>query len=321
MFINTYAKYNIDHFINMLLIEFIKKHYGDKRGNKASFIRDNNHILPQELTRWLNAELKVNLKTGEIYKPTSKHINIKNDIDTEIHKLEPDTIIKLKAYAENNKMNSDQLINYLLEEDIARNQLLHDANDKTDNDTNSPVQLISKIINEHFATLSEHSETFEFQAVIEELMNDLLKKKLLNLKVPQNNIAESQRLKIPRIAYYWYGAIVAKRIAMMFGAYKVYLWNEILHPESEVIFLGTPNNVVACHLICDRVCKLFKKIKTNYKKTQGGWGNKKDIEDEANRYMYQFAEGIISFDTAIYDEDSQMRLIEYSSDKYSYTMS
>lgn len=62
---------------NMLLIEYIEKNYGTKRGNKAAFLRDNSHILPQELNRWLKAELKVNDITGEIYKPTSKLINPK----------------------------------------------------------------------------------------------------------------------------------------------------------------------------------------------------------------------------------------------------
>lgn len=61
----------------MLLIDYINKNYGTERGNKAAFLRDNSHILAQELNRWLNAGLKINLETGEIYKPTSKMVNLK----------------------------------------------------------------------------------------------------------------------------------------------------------------------------------------------------------------------------------------------------
>lgn len=62
--------------VSMYLIDYIEDKYGNKRGNKAAFLSDNPHIIPQELSRWLKANLKVNLRTGEIYKPTSKGINL-----------------------------------------------------------------------------------------------------------------------------------------------------------------------------------------------------------------------------------------------------
>ena len=63
----------------MLLIEYIVKHYGDKRGNKAAFLRDNTNIRPQELTRMLNVGKRVDLQTGDIYKPSTEKIeNLKS---------------------------------------------------------------------------------------------------------------------------------------------------------------------------------------------------------------------------------------------------
>lgn len=281
---------------SMLLIDYIKNHYRDKRGNKANFLRDNPDILPQELNRWINAALKVNLETGEIYKPTSKKINLKKKaVDTTMSGLTPEVIIEF-------------------------NQILNDEENRVDNKINTPVQAISEVINRHFAVISYTSEIFEYQTVFEELMNELLEKKLINLRVSKNSIAESNRLYIPRTDYYWYGGVVADRVAKMLGSLEVYLWRETLITESEVIFLGTANNVVAGYFICERVCKLLKKMKSSYKKEQGAWGSKKDIECTANQYVYRFALGIIPPAIFIYDEDSQLRLIEYAHDHYSYAM-
>lgn len=60
----------------MILREFIEKRYGKERGNIKRFLEDNPHILAPELSRWLKTEYKVNLATGEIYKPVSKQINL-----------------------------------------------------------------------------------------------------------------------------------------------------------------------------------------------------------------------------------------------------
>ncbi|MFT7098270.1 MAG: hypothetical protein ACJAS6_000121 [Rickettsiales bacterium] len=307
----------------MLLIDYIKNNYGEKRGNKAKFLRDNPKILPQELNRWINAELKVNLKTGEIYKPTSKQINAHEKVAIEKENLSEDTLIKLKASAKNVNMDCDQFINYLLEDEIHRNQLLSDVegepnigNEKIE----TPIQAISEVINHYFSSLTHLSEDFEFQTALEELLTELLKKKLLNLKVPKNMIAESDRLKMSRKTYYWHGSVIAKNLAMMFGADDIYLWHPIYNPDSEIVFVGAPNNVVACYLICEKLCKIFKKIRSDYVNGQGAWGSKKDIEESANQYVHKFAKGIITFDVCIYDEDSQMRLIKYAGDKYSYAM-
>lgn len=60
----------------MTLVEYIETRYGKKRGATAAFLRDNPHILPQELTRW-KRQHKVHLTTGEIYKVVSKKVTIK----------------------------------------------------------------------------------------------------------------------------------------------------------------------------------------------------------------------------------------------------
>lgn len=65
--------------INMTLKDYIKTRYGTQRGSQADFLRDNPLILPQELTRWIKTH-SVNMQTGEIYKPSSKKIIIKEQI-------------------------------------------------------------------------------------------------------------------------------------------------------------------------------------------------------------------------------------------------
>lgn len=62
----------------MTVNEYIETRYGTYRGAKADFLRDNPHILPQELTRW--KDYSVHLDTGEIYKSTSKKITLKNTL-------------------------------------------------------------------------------------------------------------------------------------------------------------------------------------------------------------------------------------------------
>ena len=85
----------------MLLIEYIEQHYGKQRGNKTRFLRDNEEILPQELSRWLKAELKINIDTGEIYKPTSKSIAINRQaiVETSGHSVYSIWFRRFRAWA------------------------------------------------------------------------------------------------------------------------------------------------------------------------------------------------------------------------------
>lgn len=60
----------------MLLTDYIDSVYGTARGNRARFLKDNPDILPQELSRWLKAGLKIRPETGKIYKPVSRRVRI-----------------------------------------------------------------------------------------------------------------------------------------------------------------------------------------------------------------------------------------------------
>ncbi|WP_419236777.1 hypothetical protein ACN09D_25405 (plasmid) [Serratia fonticola] len=60
----------------MQLSDYIDSVYGTARGNRARFLKDNPDILPQELSRWLKAELKIRPETGEIYKPVSRRVRV-----------------------------------------------------------------------------------------------------------------------------------------------------------------------------------------------------------------------------------------------------
>lgn len=60
----------------MLLLDYIEMLYGRARGNKTRFLQDNPTILPQELSRWLKAGLKIRPETGEIYKPVSRRVTV-----------------------------------------------------------------------------------------------------------------------------------------------------------------------------------------------------------------------------------------------------
>jgi len=61
----------------MTLVEYIKTRYGTHRGATAEFLKDNKHILPQELSRW-KKKMNVHLETGELYKAASKRVILKN---------------------------------------------------------------------------------------------------------------------------------------------------------------------------------------------------------------------------------------------------
>lgn len=62
----------------MTLVEYIETRYGKHRGATAEFLKDNPHILPQELSRWKKT-MNVHLETGELYKPASKKVILKNN--------------------------------------------------------------------------------------------------------------------------------------------------------------------------------------------------------------------------------------------------
>jgi len=56
---------------------------------------------------------------------------------------------------------------------------------------------------------------------------------------------------------------------MIRGCYDVYLWNEMMRPESDVLFVGDARNVVTCYLICQQMCRLLTAVRLNWRKQQG----------------------------------------------------
>jgi hypothetical protein len=124
----------------------------------------------------------------------------------------PETIAKLEACAAQANMTADQWINYLLDHEIERTEILNyvKSGAGAGNDSDTPVQVIAEVINRYFSGLSNRSEIFEFRAVLQELMHELLEEQLVRVLVPEHMIAESKRLKIPRTDYYWFGGVVAK---------------------------------------------------------------------------------------------------------------
>jgi hypothetical protein len=72
----------------------------------------------------------------------------------------------------------------------------------------------------------------------------------------------------PRTAYYWYGGFVAKRVAMMLGCYDIYLWNEMMRPDSDVVFVGMRATWWPATSSASR-CRLLKAVRLNWRKQQG----------------------------------------------------
>ncbi len=60
----------------MLLIEYIESRYGKERGNKSKFIQDNPIFTPQDLSRCIRKQYRVNIQTGEVYPPTERKIKL-----------------------------------------------------------------------------------------------------------------------------------------------------------------------------------------------------------------------------------------------------
>lgn len=154
-----------------------------------------------------------------------------------------------------------------------------------------PEQQIAGVVSRHFASLSERSETEAWHLVLSALVSELAEADLLSFHT--GNVTESRRLNIPRTAYYWYGGFVAKRVAMMLGCYHVYLWNDMMHPESDVVFIGDARNVVACWFICQQMCRLLKTVRLSWRKLQGPWGSRAELDEESHQYAKRLAYSVL----------------------------
>ncbi|EDT8279609.1 hypothetical protein GZ08_004257 [Salmonella enterica subsp. enterica serovar Javiana] len=300
----------------MLLTDYIDSVYGTARGNRARFLKDNPDILPQELSRWLKAGLKIRPETGEIYKPVSRRVRIPSVVAAGAGVfLSDDLRERVASLAIAQNVTSETMLNALVE----REELCRKLSLQTESDAAVPEQQIAGIVSRYFSALSERSETGAWHRVLEVLVRELTESSLLSFHT--GNIAESRRLNIPRTAYYWYGGFVAKRVAMMLGCYDIYLWNEMMRPDSDVVFVGDARNVVVCYFICQQMCRLLKAVRLNWRKQQGAWGNRAELYEAAHRYTQQLAEGIM--DNGIFiggDEQNSYRLYDYAEKHYAWAM-
>lgn len=300
----------------MLLIEYIDSVYGAERGNRARFLKDNPDILPQELSRWLKAGLKIRPETGEIYKPVSRQVRVPSAVATRSGIFLSDTLReRVASLAVANNVTPDAMLDALVE----REELCRKLSLKRDSQTTVPEQQIAGIVSRYFSVLSEHSEIDAWHRTMEVLVRELTESDLLSFHT--GNIAESRRLNIPRNAYYWYGGFVAKRVAMMLGCYDIYLWNEMMRPESHVVFVGDARNVVACYFICQQMCRLLKVVRLKWRKQQGTWGSRAELDEAAHRYTQRLAEGIMENGIFIGgDEQNFYRLHHYAEKHYAWAM-
>lgn len=300
----------------MLLSDYIDRVYGSSRGNRARFLKDNPDILPQELSRWLKAGLKIRPETAEIYKPVSRRVRVPDVAAAEAGVFLSDNLRgRLTTLAAAQNVTPDAMLSALVEREELRRQL---APVPAGEDT-VPEQLIAGVVSRHFASLSEHSETEAWHLVLSALVSELAEADLLSFHT--GNVTESRRLNIPRTAYYWYGGFVAKRVAMMLGCYHVYLWNDMMHPESDVVFIGDARNVVACWFICQQMCRLLKAVRLNWRKLQGAWGSRAELDEESHQYAKRLAYSVL--DNGIFiggDEQRSHRLYRYAEKHYARAM-
>ncbi|EPI3562739.1 hypothetical protein ACS57A_003108, partial [Escherichia coli] len=100
----------------MLLTDYIDSVYGTARGNRARFLKDNPDILPQELSRWLKAGLKIRPETGEIYKPVTRRVRIPSAVAAGAGVfLSDDLRERVASLATAQNVTTDAMLNALVE--------------------------------------------------------------------------------------------------------------------------------------------------------------------------------------------------------------
>ncbi|ENC7117535.1 hypothetical protein ABKZ63_004885, partial [Salmonella enterica] len=154
----------------MLLSDYIDRVYGSSRGNRARFLKDNPDILPQELSRWLKAGLKIRPETAEIYKPVSRRVRVPHVAAAEAGVFLSDSLRgRLTTLAAGQGVRPDEMLSALVEREELRRQL---APVPAGEDA-VPEQLIAGVVSRHFASLSEHSETEVWHLVLSALVSEL----------------------------------------------------------------------------------------------------------------------------------------------------
>jgi len=236
--------------------------------------------------------------------------------------LKPETQQKLINCASGTGVPPDVLLNMLVDDEVERQRLLSISDELVQKKAKktAPSQQIAKLCNQHLSELNYESESFTIRLAIENLHTDLLRQNILSVNAREGSIVESKRFKTSRVAYYWYASILTKHTSMWFGTVAVYLWHELYCSNSETVFVGMPTNVEVCYQVVTHLYKLFKKAKTAYKKDAGNWGSKGEMEEEASRHMYHFAQELQNTQAYIDSDNYSKPLYDYACKKYGYAM-
>ena len=81
-----------------------------------------------------------------------------------------------------------------------------------------------------------------------------------------------------------------------------------------------PTNVEVCYQVFLHLYQLFKKAKTAYKKDSGNLGSRNEMEEEANRYMYEFAQELDHIQAYIENNNFNKLLYDYADEKFAYVI-
>ncbi|HDX8756930.1 TPA: hypothetical protein RQO17_005347 [Klebsiella michiganensis] len=112
----------------MLLAEYIDKAYGNTRGNRSRFLKENPEILFPELCRWLKAGLKIRPATGEIYKPVSRRVRVPDDSSVIICGELPENLCeRIASLAAARNITSDEMLRFLVDVEESRNGCEYDG--------------------------------------------------------------------------------------------------------------------------------------------------------------------------------------------------
>jgi hypothetical protein len=236
--------------------------------------------------------------------------------------LKNETQKKLINCAKNAKLSPDVLLNILIDDEIERQRLSEICNEvKLEiQEKEAPSQKLIKICNQYLAHIDHESESLDIRSAIARLYDELLDKNLLSVNSREGCVVEGKRIKTSRVDYYWYSCTLSKCISMCFGTEKIYLYDELLHPVSEIVFIGMPNNVIVTSQIFTHLYKILKKTKAVYKKDTGNWGTKREVEEDVGRYMSNFTQELQYIDAYIENENYSKHLFDYIRGKYLWTM-
>lgn len=96
----------------------------------------------------------------------------------------------------------NELINHLLVDETERLDLLAEYQQGESIKLKAPLQKVIALVNANFSNLSSVSEIYEYHTSIELMHEKMLEEKLISLSCLPDAIAESERLRISRIASY-----------------------------------------------------------------------------------------------------------------------